>query len=162
MSEWLAISLLTFVTGFSMVIGALIAKVEHISNRWLESELRHTVIAFGGGILVSAVSLVLVHEGIKDLTPFLAILCFSAGGVAFMGVDTILSKMHQKASQLVAMVLDFVPEVIALGALYLLDQPYAILLACMIILQNIPEGFIPKGLQKSDFRRRQSTAIRRF
>jgi zinc transporter, ZIP family len=141
MSEWVTIFILTMAAGLAIVVGALIASVEHISNRWLENELRHSVIAFGGGILISAVALVLVHEGMKNLTPFFVALFFGLGGVCFMSVDMFLGKIHAKASQLIAMLLDFIPEVIALGALYLLDKNYAILLAFLIIFQNLPEGF---------------------
>lgn len=141
MSDWAIIFILTLATGLAMVVGALIALVEHISNRWLENELRHGVIAFGGGILISAVALVLIPEGIQNQTPFFVVFWFGLGGVCFMGGDILLNRIHEKATQLTAMLLDFIPEVIALGALYLLDKYYAILLAFLIILQNIPEGF---------------------
>jgi len=58
-----------------------------------------------------------------------------------MGVDVILNREQERASQLLAMLLDFIPEVMALGALFLLDRVGALLLAFMIIFQNIPEGF---------------------
>ncbi len=141
MGEWVGIALLTFAIGLAMFLGALIASVEHISNKWLESELRHSVIAFGGGILISAVALVLVPEGIKNLTPPYVALWFGLGGLAFMLTDRILSAMHTKFDQLAAMLLDFVPEVIALGSLYLLARGDALLLGLLIALQNLPEGF---------------------
>lgn len=141
MGGWLTLFVLTFATGLAMVAGALIASVEHLSSRWLENELRHSVIAFGGGILISAVALVLVPEGMLNLNPLWVIVCFGLGGVAFMYLDWLLSKMHESASQLAAMLLDFIPEVLALGALYLLHPHYAILLAFLIIFQNLPEGF---------------------
>lgn len=141
MSDWIVIFALTLTTGLAMVVGALVATVEHIGNRWLEMELRHSVIAFGGGILISAVALVLVPEGMDRFSPFLAVICFGVGGLFFMGIDILLTTLHEQASQLAAMLLDFLPEVMALGALYLLDKQYAILLAFLIIFQNLPEGF---------------------
>ena len=39
--------------------GALIACFEKIGSEWLEQEFRHTVMAFGGGALLSAVVLAL-------------------------------------------------------------------------------------------------------
>ncbi|MBB63974.1 MAG: divalent cation transporter [Waddliaceae bacterium] len=162
MSEWLSISVLTLLAGLAMVFGALIASVEHISNRWLENEFRHTVIAFGGGILVSAISLVLVEEGMRNLTLFPAVFCFGAGGCAFMYIDMILSTNHGSAAQLTAMLTDFIPESIALGALYLLDKPHAILLACLIALQNIPEGFNAYLELKENSKRTGPSIIRLF
>lgn len=141
MSEWLIIFILTLATGLAMVVGAFFAALEHLSSRWLESELRHTVIALGGGILLSAVALVLVNEGMLHLTPVWILICFGSGGLAFMLIDLWMRRKKENASQFAAMLLDFIPEVTALGSLYLLDKRYAVLLAFMIILQNIPEGF---------------------
>ncbi len=141
MSDWIEIFVLTFVAGLAMVIGAVLASIEHIRNDWLENELRHTVIAFGGGILISAVALVLIPEGMQNLPLFFVALVFGLGGLFFMGMNIILTLMKKKISQLIAMLLDFIPEVVALGALYLLDKRYAMLLGFLIVLQNIPEGF---------------------
>jgi len=141
MSDWAVLFILTLGVGLTMALGALIAMFEHIGNRWLETEFRHAVTAFGGGILVAAVSLVLIHEGMKALTFFPVVLCFSLGGVVFMYLDRLLAKKKEKVPQLLAMLLDFIPEVIALGALYLLDFRYSLLLGFLIALQNIPEGF---------------------
>ncbi len=141
MSDWIVISILTLSAGLAMVLGAAIAAIEHIGNRWLETEIRHAVIAFGGGVLLSAVSLVLVHEGMKNLSFIPVILCFGFGGFIVMTIDKVLTKKREHVSQLAAMLLDFVPEVIALGAIYLLDKPYALLLGLLIVFQNIPEGF---------------------
>jgi ZIP family zinc transporter len=43
-------------------IGGYLASVEHIQPRWRERELRHSVMAFGGGVLMAAVAFVLVPE----------------------------------------------------------------------------------------------------
>lgn len=141
MAEWLVLFCLTLATGLAMAVGALIASVEHISIRWLESEFRHSVIAFGGGILFAAVALVLVPEGMLSLSTFSTSLWFALGGICFMLFDILLNSLQKQAPQLAAMLLDFIPEVIALGAIYLLHKKYAYLLALLIILQNIPEGF---------------------
>lgn len=141
MSEWIIIFGVTLAAGLAMVVGAMIASIEHISNRWLENELRHTVVAFGGGLLLSAVSLVLVHEGMHNLSIMMTILSFGLGGLVFMFLDRILQKKKEQMSQFFAMFLDFIPEVIVLGAIYLLNKPYALLLALLIVLQNLPEGF---------------------
>ena len=56
--------LLTLFAGLAMPLGALIAHFERITPEWLETELMHGITAFGGGALLSAISLVLVPEGI--------------------------------------------------------------------------------------------------
>lgn len=139
--DWVVITILTLAAGLAMTLGALIAAVEHINARWLENELRHSVIAFGGGILLSAVALVLIQEGMLNLSPLHVIVWFGLGGLCFMGIDIILNRKKENISQLAAMLLDFIPEVVSLGAVYLLNKRYAFLLGLLIVLQNIPEGF---------------------
>ncbi len=124
-----------------MPAGALLAAIEHIRPHWLEKEFRHSVLAFGAGALLSAVALVLVPEGIKHQAVIPAALWFIAGGFGFMLLDIILKKANTPASQLAAMLADFIPESVALGAAFSADPNTAILLAGIIALQNLPEGF---------------------
>lgn len=137
----LQILLLTLMAGLAMPVGAAIASVERIHPRWLETEVRHSVIAFGGGALLAAVALVLVPEGTHNLPLPVIVACFAAGGIAFMGLDMWLSANDTPASQLVAMLSDFVPEALALGATFSVSSEGGVLLAGIIALQNVPEGF---------------------
>ena len=138
---WLEILLLTLLAGMSMPLGALIARFERIRPRWLEHEFRHSVIAFGGGALLSAVALVLVPDGIEHHDTDFALLWFILGGLVFMLIDILLNLFKTSASQLVAMLSDFIPESIALGAAFALGGSNGLLLALLIGLQNLPEGF---------------------
>ncbi len=162
MTNWIHLFWLTLGAGLAMVLGALIAMLENISNRWLKSEVRHTIIAFGGGILIAAVSLVLIPEGIRNLPLLSVCIYFGLGGLTFMLLDTYLEKHKEDISQLAAMLLDFIPEVVALGALYLLDTNFAYLLCLLIILQNIPEGFNAYRELRENFRYKGSTIIFTF
>ena len=132
---------LTLLAGLAMPAGAVLARFEGLRPHWLENELRHSVIAFGGGALLSAVALVLVPEGSEPLSTLSMSVYFALGGVVFMGLDIALSKLKGSASQLVAMLADFIPESLALGAAYAAGGSTALLLALMIGLQNLPEGF---------------------
>jgi ZIP family zinc transporter len=127
--------------GLAMALGATIAYFEKIDNKLIEEEFRHGVMAFGGGALLSAVALVLVPEGIANLAPLSACLWFIAGGFGFMLLDIFLKKINTPASQLAAMLSDFIPESIALGAAFATGNSNAFLLAGLIALQNLPEGF---------------------
>ena len=64
-----------------------------------------------------------------------------AGGLSFMALDIYLNKIDTPASQLAAMLADFIPESIALGAAFATGSNNAFLLAALIALQNVPEGF---------------------
>ena len=133
--------MLTALAGLAMPMGAVLAKVERIQSEWLENEVRHSIIAFAAGALLSAIALVLVPEGIEHLSAFWACMMFIAGGLGFMMVDLALDKWNTPASQLAAMLADFIPESLALGALFSLGGSNAILLAILIGLQKLPEGF---------------------
>lgn len=141
MSVSVQIVILTLIAGITMPVGAAIASVEKIRPRWLEAEFRHGVIAFGGGALLSAVALVLVPEAINSLSTPLIGLCFAAGGISFMLLDRQLAASGTSASQLTAMLSDFVPEALALGATFTVSHEAGLLLAGIIALQNLPEGF---------------------
>jgi ZIP family zinc transporter len=141
MSLLLTVILSTFFAGLAMALGATIARFEKIESQWLEEEFRHSVTAFGGGALLSAVALILVPEGLANLMPLSACVWFVVGGFSFMVVDVYLKKIKTPASQLAATLADFVPESIALGAAFATGNSSAFLLAVLIALQNIPEGF---------------------
>jgi ZIP family zinc transporter len=131
----------TLIAGLAMPIGAALACFEKIKPDWLEEEFRHSVMAFGGGALLSAVALVLVPESIASCEPLSASIFFILGGLSFMSLDVILKKIDTSASQLAAMLSDFLPESIALGAAFATGKSNAFLLAGLIALQNLPEGF---------------------
>lgn len=141
MNDLVQIVVLTLIAGLAMPIGASIAAVERIRPRWLETEVRHSVIAFGGGALLAAVALVLVPQGVRGLSPLAIVVCFAGGGLIFMILDMRLAANDAPFSQLIAMLSDFVPEALALGATFAFSKDAGLLLAVIIALQNVPEGF---------------------
>jgi ZIP family zinc transporter len=136
--EVLGMSLLA---GLAIPAGGLLAKVERIQPQWLERELRHSIIAFSGGALLSAVALVLIPDGIQHLSILQVTLAFGGGAGVFLLVDQQLARHKGPGAQLAAMLLDFVPEAVALGATFAIDPGRGRLLAFLIGLQNLPEGF---------------------
>ncbi|MGB3133839.1 MAG: ZIP family metal transporter [Candidatus Macondimonas sp.] len=141
MNELVKIILFTLIAGLAMPIGAAIAALERIRPRWLETEVRHGVIAFGGGALLSAVTLVLVPKGMSNLSSLLVMACFSGGAILFMVLEIRLAAKNTPFSQLTAMLSDFVPEALALGATFTVSKKAGMVLAGIIALQNVPEGF---------------------
>ncbi|WP_067099334.1 ZIP family metal transporter [Marinomonas atlantica] len=141
MPVWANILVLTFMAGSAIPLGGLLATVDSIRPNWLDEELRHSITAFGGGALLSAIALVLVPEGIESFSVIISTLLFLAGGLLFMWVDIWLYRHNTSGGQLVAMVSDFIPESIALGASLALGKGSSLLLACLIAMQNLPEGF---------------------
>lgn len=142
MDRILEIILYTTLAGAAIPIGGAIAAVERVRPRWLEQELRYGVIAFGGGVLLSAVALVLVPEGMNRISLVWGSVAMLAGGLTFLALDEALQKAGGSVAQLAAMLADFVPEATALGAsLAAGSGGMALLLAILIAMQNLPEGF---------------------
>jgi ZIP family zinc transporter len=132
---------LAALAGLSIPAGAALAQVERLLPDWSRTELRHTVTAVGGGALISAVALVLIPEAAERIGAIPLLASFAAGGVAFLMVDRSLARRGTHAAQFVAMMLDYLPEAMALGALVTGRPDVAILTAGIIALQNVPEGF---------------------
>ncbi len=97
--------------------------------------------SFGAGIILSAVSLVLIPSGMEKLKIIPFTISFLVGTILFMLINKKLSNKGGKNATLLAMLMDFIPESIALGAVFATDMNMAILLALFIGLQNLPEAF---------------------
>lgn len=122
-------------------LGGLLGRTEALHPGWLDAEWRHAVLAFGGGVLVAAVALVLVPEGSRALPPAAALAAFGAGGLAFFLLDRLIERRGGAVGMLLALMVDFLPESLALGAMLAEGAPTALLMAVLIGLQNLPEGF---------------------
>ena len=142
MTPFLQMLLWTTAAGVCMPIGAALARIERIRPQWLEDEFRHTLIAIGGGLLLGAVALVLVPEGVGRITsPVAAAALLLAGGVAYMAFDRAQAKQQRSTPQFAAMASDLVPECLALGGMFAANAEGAVLLAVLIGLQSLPEAF---------------------
>jgi len=133
--------LLATLAGLSVPLGATLARLEHLKSRQLDLEVQKTIMTFGGGALFSAIALVLVPEAAGRAPALLVLACFLSGGVVFLFIDRALARSGGKAAQFLAMMLDYLPEAMALGALITADPRAAMLTAILIALQNLPEGF---------------------
>ncbi len=133
--------LLTLLAGSAIPLGGLLAAREHLRRGHFREDLLHGIVAFGGGVLLSAVALVLVPEGLEGATIPEFSLAFSGGAVVFLFVDRAIEVRGEKAGQVMAMTLDYVPESIALGAAFAVGGPLGPLLAFLVGIQNLPEGF---------------------
>ncbi len=137
------IVLYAFFSGITVFIGGVLAKVfeRQVQEGALKEGIIHTLIAFGGGIILSALAFVLVPEGLEKLDLLSFCIAFAIGAVVFFGIDRYLAQQGGKMATLLAMLMDFIPESIALGASFAIDPSTAMLLAVFIGLQNLPEAF---------------------
>lgn len=130
-------------SGLTVFIGGLLAYQfdHHIKQSLFKEQCVHTLMSFGAGIILSAVALVLVPKGLEQLSVLGMAASFMVGAVLFMIIDRYLANLGGQMATLLAMLMDFVPEAIALGAVFAIEPDVALLLALFIGLQNLPESF---------------------
>ena len=143
MEDLFKIVLYSFFAGVTVFFGGLLSKCfeRYFRDGFVKEEILHTSIAFGGGIIVAAVAFVLVPEGMNLLPLVPMAIIFLTGAIIFFFLDRFIEKKSGTISQLLAMLMDFVPEAIALGAVFATDHNLGLLLAIFIGLQNFPESF---------------------
>lgn len=141
MSDLAWILLLSWLAGFAATIGGLFAWVEGSAETLGKQELVHSMVAFGGGILLAAVAFALAPHAMHDLSVVGLAASVIAGGLVFLFLDAWVSRRSGSLAQLMALLMDFIPEAIALGALFGTDRQAGYLLAGFIAAQNLPEGF---------------------
>jgi len=138
-----SIILYSGIAGITVFLGGLFGRsFDHqITEGPVKSQIIHSLMAFGAGIILSALVFVLIPAGMDELGLSPMVFSFLLGAVLFMILDGYLAKKGAKTATLLAMLMDFIPESLALGAVFALDTNTAILLSIFIGLQNLPEAF---------------------
>lgn len=128
--------------GVTIFFGGLLARTfEKYCRKKIESYIIHWSVAFGGGILVAAVAFVLTPKAIEAFSVLQLTVIFASGALTFFILDKSIEKRGGILAQTMAMLMDFIPEAIALGATFVHDHKLGILLAFFIGFQNLPESF---------------------
>jgi ZIP family zinc transporter len=141
MSELQTVLLVSWLAGLAAFLGGVAARAEGSADTTRKREFIHGVVAFGGGILLGAVAFALAPEAIRLLPTWLLALTFLGGGFVFCAVDACLARRSGSVAQFMAMLLDFLPEAVSLGAVFGHNHRLGLLLAAYIGAQNLPEGF---------------------
>lgn len=127
--------------GLSIPLGALASTHARFRSLCVQHEVDSFVSYFGGGALVAAVAMVLIPDGLEATSVPAASSAFLVGSVLFWQLSTRIERRGGSFAQMLGMLLDFVPEAIALGAASASGSDAGLLLAGLIVLQNLPEGF---------------------
>jgi len=141
MEHLATVGLYSLVSGLTILIGGIISRLDGFPDSLIKERVLHAIVAFGGGVLIAAVAFVLTPRGIELLPTMYVAAFFLLGAYVFFVADRKISRSGKPVAQLMAMLMDFIPEAIALGAVFAHDRNLGLLLAVFIGLQNLPEGF---------------------
>jgi ZIP family zinc transporter len=134
----------------SLLLGAFIALATTVSDRTLG-----LVLAFGAGVLMSAVAYELVEESLGYGSPLPAA-GFAAGALTFFGGSELLARRsgaRGERSQGMAIalgaVLDGIPESVVLG-LSLVSGSISVPILAAVLISNVPEGIGASADMRAD------------
>lgn len=154
MPEWAAAGGAGLVAGAALLVGSLIAWFVAVP-----ATVTAAVMAFGSGVLISALAFELVDEAVQTggLAP--TAIGFLAGAVAYVGLNVLLARFgarHRKRSGeqqprqadhpssggaiAVGALLDGVPESMVLGLSFLTGGGLSLPIFAAIFISNVPEG----------------------
>ncbi|MFG1675092.1 ZIP family metal transporter [Micromonospora sp. NPDC049282] len=154
MPEWLEAGFWGLLAGSALLIGAAVGFFVRVPRRATAS-----VMAFGAGVLLSAVSFELIDEAHKQGGLLPVAIGAAAGALAYTGANVLLARRgarHRKRSGdeqpserqqpgsgnaiAVGALLDGVPESVVIGTSLLAGGPVSFVTVIAVFLSNVPEG----------------------
>ncbi len=141
----------SFLTGFSLILGAIVGTTFKISQRIIAAFM-----AFGSGVMICALTFGLMEEAFKYGGFYIVIIGFLVGGIVFIAGDFLIHRFggrHYKKKKpfktirqtngkaiVLGALLDGIPESIALGVALFTKNGIGILMVGAIFLSNLPES----------------------
>ncbi|KAA9346198.1 ZIP family zinc transporter [Adhaeribacter soli] len=162
MPEWIMAGAWGLLAGSALLIGAAIGFLAPIKQRIIAS-----IMAFGSGVLISALSFDLMNEAFKQGGIRPASIGFFAGAAIFTGANMILNRQgakHRKRSGnqqpkqsessglalAIGALIDGIPESLVIGVSMLSGAGVSMVAVIAIFLSNLPEGLSSSaGMRKA-------------
>ena len=154
MPTWLEAGLWGLLGGGALIIGALVAWVTHVRTKVVAS-----VMAFGSGVLISAVAFDLMQEAVRTGGLLATASGFLGGALVYLAANLVLAGYgarhrkrsgHQQPSEdeqagsgaaiAVGALLDGVPESVVLGLGLLGGGSVSLSMLAAVFISNVPEG----------------------
>ncbi len=150
---WLQAGLWGMFAGGASLLGALIGYAVKLPKKVIAA-----IMAFGSGVLISALSFELMEEAYQQAGFLPTAIGFFAGALTYSGINGLLSRMgakHRKRSSgqtsegdkkgsgtaiAVGALLDGIPESMAIGLTMLAGGVVSMATVLAIFISNIPEG----------------------
>lgn len=165
MSLWLQAGLWGTLAGGALLIGAAVGYTVRLSPRLIAG-----VMAFGSGVLISALSFDLMEEAYQEAGFVPAAIGFFAGALIYSGANGLLARWgakHRKRSNpqvadgegggggtaiAVGALIDGIPESMAIGLTLLAGGGVSVPTVIAIFISNIPEGLSSSAGMKASGR----------
>ncbi|MGD7002136.1 ZIP family metal transporter [Corynebacterium halotolerans] len=151
MPEWLLAGGTGLIGGAALLLGALIAWFIRVPSRVVA-----VVMAFGSGVLISALSFELVEEAVSQGGLLATSLGFLVGAVVYVGLNLLLARRgarHRKRSGkqqpsdsgggvaiAIGALIDGVPESMVLGLGFVGGGGLSLPMLAAVFISNVPEG----------------------
>lgn len=152
------------VSGSALLLGALVGYFRHVPAKWIG-----IIMAFGSGVLISALAFELMDEAYKNGGFGAAAFGFLLGAVVYTGANYLLSRRggrHRKRSGnqqpkeienpgsgtaiAVGALIDGIPESVAIGVTMIHGGSVSVAAVVAIFLSNIPESLSSSaGMKKA-------------
>ncbi|GAA1844828.1 ZIP family metal transporter [Agromyces salentinus] len=159
MADWIWAAVAGLGAGAALVVGAVIAWTVEVPTRIVAS-----VMAFGAGVLISALAFDLVLEAQAEGGFWPTVGGFAAGAVIYVAANTLLDRLDQRNPRgrgenagtgvgiALGALLDGIPESAVLGLSMVGGTGVSVPVLLAIVISNVPEGLSSTAALKQDGR----------
>lgn len=147
MNEWLLAAGAGLIAGGALFVGALLAWFADVPPKLVAS-----VMAFGAGVLISALAFDLVQESLDESGMAPTFIGFAVGALVYVGINQFLNYRNARNRRgsgeapgtgtgiAIGALLDGIPESMVLGLSMLGGHGVSIPILTAVVISNFPEG----------------------